>query len=444
MTDAQNRQFLETLTARLPEIEPLLADQWPQVRELLASIQRRIAEATSLADVSEGIDDILDLLVDTAAGPVIRDILRDVAAGDTTRGVTFRGGVAAVIAESALPADESAAAGQAALDTLDPFTAGPLTVVPILYATDRQRSAKGFYGSERGTLELGVATVSIPIDNRVGTLPQPRWWRLEFTHDPTRHVIVLSAESRERQVVLDDLRHALADDPESGVLLYVHGYNTTFVDAARRAAQLAYDLKYRGVPMVYSWPSIGRVLRYTADETNVTWSQPHLEELLRMLIDYIPSITLDIIAHSMGTRAVMGAVGALNLNPGASPLRHLVLAAPDIDADTFREVAAKFTGRARRFTLYASSRDWALWFSRRFHGYTRAGESGEHLVIVRPTLDTIDASLVDTSLMGHSYYGDNRSIVSDIFAMLRGQDAPPRFGMTSHTTAAGEYWLFRP
>ena len=85
----------------------------------------------------------------------------------------------------------------------------------------------------------------------------------------------------------------------------------------------------------------------------------------------------------------------------------VIFAAPDIDRDRFIQLAAKFKGCAARFTLYASSRDVALLASKFVHGYPRAGEAGEALLVV-DGVDTIDASLVDTSLVGlrHSYFGD--------------------------------------
>jgi len=48
-----------------------------------------------------------------------------------------------------------------------------------------------------------------------------------------------------------------------GVLLFVHGYNVSFEDAARRTGQLAYDLGFEGPTVFFSWPSRGSVTAYT-------------------------------------------------------------------------------------------------------------------------------------------------------------------------------------
>ena len=37
-------------------------------------------------------------------------------------------------------------------------------------------------------------------------------------------------------------------------VVFVHGYNTAFDYAVYRTAQIAYDLKFDGVPFLFSWP----------------------------------------------------------------------------------------------------------------------------------------------------------------------------------------------
>jgi esterase/lipase superfamily enzyme len=125
-------------------------------------------------------------------------------------------------------------------------------------------------------------------------------------------------------------------------------------------------------------------------------------------------------------------------------LRQIILAAPDIDVELFKRLAESFRSKANRVTLYASSKDRALSMSRRIHDRPRAGETGAGIVVM-PGIDTIDVSAVDTELDGHSYYGDNRSVISDIFQLLR-HGFPPgeRFGLVQVLAPSGRYWLFRP
>jgi len=106
-------------------------------------------------------------------------------------------------------------------------------------------------------------------------------------------------------------------------------------------------------------------------------------------------------------------------------------------------LADTFPSAAGDVTLYASSKDEAIAASERFHQYPRAGDS--KVITVVPRVDTIDASAVDTGLLGHAYYGDNRSILSDIHSVMRTGDPPnKRFGMYPLPSAQPKYWAFRP
>jgi hypothetical protein len=77
------------------------------------------------------------------------------------------------------------------------------------------------------------------------------------------------------------------------------------------------------------------------------------------------------------------------------------------------------------------------------HSFPRAGESGQNIVIL-PGIDTIDASLVDTSLVGHLYYGDNKSILSDLYNFHSEMNPPGQcFGVRVQQSNQGEYWIFQ-
>jgi len=118
-----------------------------------------------------------------------------------------------------------------------------------------------------------------------------------------------------------------------------------------------------------------------------------------------------------------------------------------MDAEVFaRDIAPAILGRGTRVTIYASSNDRALAASRRVHGgYRRLGESGE-LLTVLPQMDTIDASAVRTEFLGHSYYGDSATVMSDLFYLIRRSLRPEereRFALERVRAAIGDYWRFR-
>jgi esterase/lipase superfamily enzyme len=183
------------------------------------------------------------------------------------------------------------------------------------------------------------------------------------------------------------------------------------------------------------------------DETNVEWAQPHLVQLLDELLDRTSARQIYLVAHSMGGRILTRALTTLAADRQAHNVRaigELVLVAPDIDADVFRQdIAPRLARTGVHVTLYASSADRALMASKAFHGYARAGDSGEGLVIV-PGVETIDASEASAGLLGHSYFAEDRRIMEDIFAILQtGQRAQNRFGLRAVDSVRGRYWTFR-
>ena len=200
----------------------------------------------------------------------------------------------------------------------------------------------------------------------------------------------------------------------------MHGFNVSFADAARRTAQLAYDLQLDGAAGFYSWPSRGvpDLLGYTHDENSVQWTVPHLVAFLEELARDSGAERIHLIAHSMGNRALAAALQEIAWKMAAHPappsFAEVILTAPDIDAEVFRGLAQAMRPTARRMTLYASGRDRALKVSHGIHGYGRAGDVEPEIVVV-DGLDSIDASAVDTGLLGHSYFADQRSVISDIF-----------------------------
>src|SRR5918993_2555065 len=104
----------------------------------------------------------------------------------------------------------------------------------------------------------------------------------------------------------------------------------------------------------------------------------------------------------MGNRALTRSLAALLTEKPdfRSKVKEIILAAPDIDLETFkRETAAALVGSGCPITLYASSSDLALRMSMEINGYPRLGAAGPGLVVM-PGLETVDATGVDTSFLG--------------------------------------------
>ena len=75
----------------------------------------------------------------------------------------------------------------------------------------------------------------------------------------------------------------------------------------------------------------------------------------------------------------------------------------------------------------------------------QAVQEAQPELIVAEGMDTIDASLVDTSLLGHSYIGDVQSIVSDLHDLvMHGTRPMARLGLETLQRGDLPYWTIKP
>ncbi|TWT53323.1 hypothetical protein Pla22_09520 [Rubripirellula amarantea] len=277
------------------------------------------------------------------------------------------------------------------------------------------------YAADRGSLVRGICDVTVPDTHSRGLVERPSLLRLEFREDQREHIVLTSAT----ELSATDFHHRLANTVDASdqkdLLVFIHGYNVDFESAVQRTAQIAVDLPFTGTPICYSWPSQATLLGYSIDENNAVWTVTHLKQFLLELARESGARSINVVAHSMGNRAMTAAIQQIDFqlaDDSPKMFDRVVLAAPDVDADHFRrDLAPSLLNTARQVTLYASSDDQALIASKQVHGYPRAGESGPHLVVV-PGIETIDVSGIDLSLLGHSYYGDNESMLRDLYEVV--------------------------
>jgi esterase/lipase superfamily enzyme len=124
----------------------------------------------------------------------------------------------------------------------------------------------------------------------------------------------------------------------------------------------------------------------------------------------------------------------------AAKFGQIILAAPDINEQYFRRVAALYPQLSVRTTLYVCAADRALEASSVGHSNIRIGYCPP--VTVVPGIDTIEATNVSLDLLGHSYYASAASVLHDMFLLLR-DNAPPaeRPSLSRSDCADGaSYW----
>ncbi len=331
-------------------------------------------------------------------------------------------------------------------ESIAPQESDNLANINVFYATDRQRSPGKTvdYGHERAdALQYGVFQVSIPRDHRMASIERPSIWRFEFKENAKKHLVITSRTPLDEASFYQDVSTTVHASKEKQVLVFIHGFNVTFTDAVYRTAQMTYDLGFSGASILYSWPSNGRLRDYTWDSTANEWTVPHLQAFLESVAAKTGAQKIHVIAHSMGNRAL---AHALRTMPQAKSPRfqNVILTAPDIDAGVFTELSDAVKSHADNVTLYASSHDKAMLASEEINGFWRAGDAGKNIVVI-PGIDTIDVSLVDTNLIGHFYYGENRSVLTDMMNLITTDDPPSKRCRLQQTGIAPKlYWRFIP
>ena len=271
------------------------------------------------------------------------------------------------------------------------------TKLPVFYGTDRKATgssdATAWYGSESGDLEVGYVQVSIPRDHLIGVIEAPGWWSVGESEDPEQHVLLLSVDPVPAARFAEMMSEVLSRGNRTAVV-FIHGFNVTFEEAAQRAGQLAYDLQLHDAAAMYSWPSRGELMGYFEDAGAVRLTVSNLVRFLRLIAEEAGAERIQIIAHSMGNRALAEAV--FEMPPAlVELLNHVVLVAPDIDLEVFAtRIAPRLVQLQRQVTVYTSETDKALQASEAGHdGGQRVGSA----VWTIPGIDTIDASSVESS-----------------------------------------------
>ena len=321
--------------------------------------------------------------------------------------------------------------------------------VPVFYATDREptgdKAPYKFYSGERSSagLRFGRCLVTIPKIHEIGEIERPSWWSLEFGEDQEKHIILKEIDPLSEDGFFSqlNLEARLADKQEA--LVFIHGYNTSFDEAVLRAAQVAYDVSFKGIPILYSWPSTGSLLGYWADGDNNAWSVPHLEHFLEELAQQNCWDKIHIIAHSMGNRTLTKSLIALaRKNPQKRLFGQVILAAPDVNAKEFvQDIAPLIRQTADNVTLYASSKDKALVASQQFNKVPRAGEGGKNLVVVE-TIETVDASSIDTDFLGHTYFANTWLLIHDIYQVINKGWIAEKRQLKDKQKNHKKYWAF--
>ena len=324
-------------------------------------------------------------------------------------------------------------------------------LVDIMYATDRNVTGDSnvltFYGEERGELNYGMAQVAIRIDKSKSPFADYSIWNMRLKGSTSKSAELVRLDPLIKEDFLKTVSKQISSTSDLSALVYTHGYARKFERAARTTAKLAYELRYQGLPVLYSWPSKGSTGAYVGDRTTIEWTAPNFYTFLRDLSLNTKVETIHVVAHSMGNQAFLKAFMKLLDDPKITnnwKFGEIVLLAPDVDRDIFeRDIAPVIVQTASRITLYVSDVDVPLQASKKVNLYPRLGDASVDPVIING-IETIDASEAASLITGHTYYRESPEVLADQYYLINQRKAADqRPTLEAVDSAAGRYWKIK-
>ncbi len=301
--------------------------------------------------------------------------------------------------------------------------ASPDNTVDMLVVTTRKPTdAPGemFDGDRADAASFADVAISIPPTHaqQIGEVQ----WPSSPPGNPATDFVTLRADvlSRDQAIHRFDMR--IKRTPDRQVLVFVHGFNTRFEEAVYRFAQIVHDADTTALPVLFTWPSRGKLLAYGYDHESASFSRDALDELLRALARDNSVREISILAHSMGNWVTLEALRQMAIRDRGLPakIKNVMLAAPDVDYDVFRRQIAKIGAHPSTFTLFVSRNDEALAVSRRFWGGRRLGgvdlrQENYDREFQKDDITAIDLTNVKSDdLLGHGTFARSPLVVQAI------------------------------
>jgi esterase/lipase superfamily enzyme len=267
----------------------------------------------------------------------------------------------------------------------------------------------------------------------------------------------LAAHAAASRGLQAEIARRLAMSARKELVLYVHGYNNTFEDAALTMGELCHFLGREFACGIFTWPAgskKGVLFGYEADYESSVYASDHLRKAIRTIAATPGLERLHFLAHSRGTDVLATALSELAIEAYMQrtsvarylKLGNLVLMAPDIDADVAPTKIFKLLSDpdlpyggapdpeasveeppGSHLTLYTSPHDKALatssWL---FGGVARLGllqpsmlRPDQQEAIRRLGFFDVIEFTGSTDFVGHGYFVSSPKVSADIIAMLR-------------------------
>jgi esterase/lipase superfamily enzyme len=297
---------------------------------------------------------------------------------------------------------------------------------------------RGEGAADDGRAHYSLTTIGVPLNHRAGFVERPSFGGA----DKERHFTVLAKRNMNETEFFGEVSSQVSGRVGNSrdVLLYVHGFNTGMEEARFRVAQIVSDGHFTGVPALFSWNSRGGLFNYESDKEAATVSRDALEKTILGFAQTPGVRRVHILAHSMGAWLTMEALRSIALSgqPDLNGrLGEVMLAAPDIDLNVFRQQVARLD--PRHVAIFVAKNDRALSISSRIAGdRPRLGALDPTKPEDRAELDRLgvavhDISAFSTDFVGHGSFAEAPDVVRRIGSQL----AAPRAGDSDQQAAVG-------
>jgi len=273
----------------------------------------------------------------------------------------------------------------------------------------------------------------------------------------TRAPAVVDAHEAATRELQAEVARRIALSPRKEMVLFVHGVNNTFTEAALTMGEMCHFLGREFACGIFTWPAGGKkgiLGGYNEDYESSTFATEHLRKAIRTIATTPGLQRIHLMAHSRGTDMLATALSVLSIEAymQQSSLARLfkvgnvVLMAPDLDAevaptkmfailsDPELPYGAAPSPRAAippspgfHLTIYVSPDDKALATSSWLFGsLARLGRVEASMLTPEQIEQAAKLGFFEviqvrgtTDFFGHGYFHSNPRASADLIAMIR-------------------------
>lgn len=312
----------------------------------------------------------------------------------------------------------------------------------IMVASNRASTADQgtYYTGARGKeLQFHKFAISVPHKHAPGKIERPK----RGAPDPHQHFVNTSETPlASPNAFLQEMQRQLRSSKSREVAIFVHGYNTHFAEALFLSAQIANDTAFKGVPLLFTWPSQGKLLGYMYDRDSVLAARDALHQTISLAAKS-GARRVVIFAHSMGSMLTMEAVRQAKLAGDPTfggKLRAVLLASPDISIDVFKS-QVRGIGPTPQLAVLVSKDDKALYVSKRLSGNVeRVGNFSDDSTLADLGVVVADLTKVkSTDRLCHDKFAQFPGILTEIASHLETHKPTlhPKENVTASTLLLG-------